>query len=287
MFQNFIRPIAVLLLSGLIAFPVMAFGIGLQPTTVEIEVEPGDRNRQVVNIANVHTEQTISLTLGLADWSLDENGQIRLSPPGDDTRSSAAEWARFSPAFITLKPGESEQIIVDMSTPTRLQRTGDFRFALLASTILPEERSGQSGVWKKYQIATLFYLTTSGAKSEPAITSSQIITREDGPDTLELQIENDGNAHARLHGYIEIGKGLNPEKLEIGNLVVLHEGKRNYVAELPEGVSEDTQIDVRLENVFAPQTNGGSLTLPPYRVPFDVRSAATSVEQTPDTKTLP
>lgn len=251
----------------------MAFGIGLQPTTVEIAVVPGDRNRQVINIANVHTEQTISLTLGLADWSLDENGQIRLTPPGEDTISSAAEWARFSPAFITLKPGESEQIIVDMSTPTRLKRSGDFRFALLASTILPEERSGQSGVWKKYQIASLFYLTTGPASSEPQITRSQIMTAEDGGKTLELQIDNIGNAHARLNGYIEIGDGKDPETLEIGNLVVLDQGRRNYVTRLPANTPGDAIIQVKLANSFAPQANGGAITLPPYRVVNDVRSA--------------
>ncbi|MDG1826648.1 MAG: hypothetical protein P8H62_10325 [Henriciella sp.] len=79
------------------ATPASAFGIGLQPTTVEMSVQPGDRQRQVVNLGNVHQEKTISLTLGLADWALDENGQIQLTPPGE-TDSSAAEWVRFSPA---------------------------------------------------------------------------------------------------------------------------------------------------------------------------------------------
>lgn len=270
-----------------LSLPAMAFGIGLQPTTVEIEVVPGDRNRQIINIANVHTEQTISLTLGLADWSLDETGQIRLAPPGEDTKSSAAEWARFSPAFLTLKPGESEQIIVDMSTPTRLAKSGDYRFALLASTILPEERTGQSGVWKKYQIATLFYLTTGAASSEPQITSSQIITGEDGNNTLQLNIENEGNAHARLNGLIEIGGGAEPKTLEIGNLVVLDQGRRNYVTRLPVGTPADAQIKVKLANTFAPQANGGAITLPPYSVPADSRRAAAPAAREADSTTLP
>jgi len=260
------RTYFLLAAAALISIPAMAFGIGLQPTTVEIEIVPGDRNRQIVNIANVHTEQTISMTIGLADWALDESGQIRLTPPGEDA-SSAAEWARFSPAFITLKPGESEQIIVDMTTPSRLKRSGDFRFALLASTILPEERSGQSGVWKKYQIATLFYLTAGPAKSDPQIVNSQVFASADGSRTLELQIENSGNAHARLNGSIEIGDGSTPKTLEIGNLVVLHDGVRNYTTNLPKGMSADSQISVKLDNTFAPQANGGAITLPPYRVP--------------------
>jgi P pilus assembly chaperone PapD len=250
---------------GFTAFPAWTFGIGLQPTTVEIEVAPGERNRQVINIANVHTEKTISLTLGLADWSLDENGQIQLSPP-DETDTSAAGWARFSPAFLTLKPGESEQVIVDMATPTRLARSGDFRFALLASTVLPEERSGQSGVWKKYQIATLFYLTTGSAKSEAAITAGEVSVTEEGVRNLHLGIENSGNAHARLQGVIEINSGGSLETVPITNLVVLHEGRRDYVTRLPDDVPADASIEVRLNNIFAPQTNGETLALPPYRI---------------------
>lgn len=263
--------------TALISVPAMAFGIGLQPTTVEIEVIPGARNRQVVNIANVHTEKTISLTLGLADWALDAGGQIQLSPPGE-TESSGAEWARFSPAFLTLKPGESEQVIVDIATPTRLGRSGDFRFALIASTILPEERSGQSGVWKKYQIATLFYLTAGPAKSTPLITSSEVIDNADGLDSLHLNFENAGNAHARLEGVIEVSDGLKSNTINISNLVVLHEAQRNFVTPLPEGTSENARIEVKLHNIFAPQANTGAITLPSYSVPKPERRAALDVD---------
>ena len=264
--------------------PMMGFGIGLQPTTIELEVAPGDRNRQVINIANVHTEQTISLTVGLADWSLDPNGQIKLTPPGESERS-AAEWVRFSPAFLTLKPGESEQIIVDIATPSRLPLSGDFRFALIASTILPEERGGQSGVWKKYQIASLFYLTTGPANSDPKILNSSVVQKEDGTKSLELNIENSGNAHARLNGQIQIGDGLNSETVEIGNLVVLDQAKRNYVTQLPENVSANTKIEVKLRNIFAPQANDGLFILPPYKVTEE--NWVTKLPEQSSSETLP
>ena len=252
----------------LLAASLMGFGVGLQPTTIELEVVPGDRNRQIINIANVHTEQTISLTVGLADWALDENGQIALAPPGD-SQSSAANWVRFSPAALTLKPGESEQIIVDISTPSRLPKSGDYRFALIASTILPEERAGQAGVWKKYQLASLFYLTTGPAQSEPKILNSSIVENNDGTKSLELNLENTGNAHARLKGHIDIGSGGNAKQIKVGNLVVLDQAKRNYVARLPRGTSSDALIEVKLSNIFAPQANDGLVVLPPYRVPED------------------
>ncbi len=71
-----------------------AFGIGVQPSTVEMTIKPGDRQRQIVTVGNVHKSKTISLTMGLADWSLDENVKLILDAPGD-TERSASEWVRY------------------------------------------------------------------------------------------------------------------------------------------------------------------------------------------------
>ncbi len=264
------KPLRSLLLAALatgLAAPIAgAFGIGLQPTTVEMEVEPGDRKRQVINLANVHTEKTISLTLGLADWSLDEAGQIQLTAPGE-TDDSAADWVRFSPAFVILKPGEAQQIVVDMATPSRLDRAGDFRFALLASTVLPEERGGQSGVWKKYQIASLFYLTAGDAESLPAIIDSGITVTPEGTQSIELRFENTGNAHARLEGVVDIRTaGGETTSLPIANLVVLNGAARTHTLPLDTALPADASIEVRLDNIFAPQVKGASEKLPTHTV---------------------
>jgi len=94
------------LAATMLAAPIAAaFGVGVQPSTVEMTVKPGDRQRQVVTIGNVHKSKTISLTMGLADWSLDKDGKLILDAPGE-TERSAADWIRFSPASVTLKPDQ-------------------------------------------------------------------------------------------------------------------------------------------------------------------------------------
>ncbi|MEL6860202.1 MAG: hypothetical protein AAGL11_00050 [Pseudomonadota bacterium] len=264
-----------------IAAPAASFGIGLQPTTVEMSVQPGDRQRQVINLGNVHQEDTISLTLGLADWSLDEQGQIQLNPPGESA-TSAADWVRFSPAFVTLKPGETEQVIVDMAAPMRVNREGDFRFALIASTLLPEERSGQSGVWKKYQIASLFYLTMGEAESRPEVKQAALSTSPEGQQFVVFDLENTGNAHARLRGEVEI-KGDGATITEpISNLVVLDEAKREYRLPLTEAVPANPEVTVTLENIFAPQSTTGSVTLAPFKsdLTFEETSLPVDADET-------
>ncbi len=264
-----------------IAAPASSFGIGLQPTTVEMSVQPGDRQRQVINLGNVHQEDTISLTLGLADWSLDEQGQIQLNPPGESA-TSAADWVRFSPAFVTLKPGETEQVIVDMAAPMRVNRQGDFRFALIASTLLPEERSGQSGVWKKYQIASLFYLTMGEAESRPEVKQAALSTSPEGQQFVVFDLENTGNAHARLRGEVEIKGDGTTIKEPISNLVVLDEATREYRLPLTGELPANPEVTVTLENIFAPQSTTGSVTLAPFKsdLTFEETSLPVDTDET-------
>ena len=169
--RNFLTTtiICTVLLSTVSFAPIAeAFGVGVQPSTVEMTIKPGDRQRQVVTIGNVHKSKTISLTIALADWSLDDNGKLILDAPGENQRS-AAEWVRFSPASVTLKPETSQDVTVEISAPYKIESKGDHRFALLATTLLPElnERGENSGVWNRYQLASLFYLTLTPSRSLP------------------------------------------------------------------------------------------------------------------------
>ena len=233
-----------------------AFGVGVQPSTVEMAVKPGMRQTQVITIGNVHKEKTISLNIGLADWSLNENGRLELGPPGE-TDKSAADWIRFSPASVTLKPETSQDVKVEIDVPYKTTGTGDRRFALLATTILPpaEERGENSGVWNRYQLASLFYLTLTPAKSLPKITSVEM--DELNPSKITMQIENPGDAHARIMGDALV-KDLSGQTLAKAplNVVVLDEAERTYelnmqaLSALDKG---DYKIEFDIQNTFVPQ----------------------------------
>ncbi len=234
-----------------------AFGIGIQPSTVEMTVKPGDRHRQIITVGNVHKTKTISLTMGLADWSLDKNGKLVLNPAGE-TKRSAANWVRFSPASVTLKPETSMDVIVEISVPYKLESQGDHRFALLATTLLPEldKRGDTSGVWNRYQLASLFYLTTTPSKSTPLVSEVKVV----GTDNkfLTMKIKNDGNAHARLKGTASIfdAKGEKVAETPL-NTVVLDTAERDYKVKLENASAltsgQDYKIEFDLKNTFVPQ----------------------------------
>ena len=249
-----------------------AFGVGVQPSTVEMSVKPGDRHRQVVTIGNVHKSKTISMTMGLADWSLDDKGQLVLNPPGETDRS-AADWIRFSPASVTLKPETSRDIIVEIDVPFKTDGVGDHRFALLATTLLPEldKRGDVSGVWNKYQLASLFYLTLTPSSSTPEVTSVAINNLD--KSLLTMQIKNDGDAHARLKGtaFVKDKKGVVVGETPLST-VVLDRGVRSYNVKLEniEGLKsgEEYAIDFELHNSYSPQNKFRTTDVPVKSVSF-------------------
>jgi len=233
-----------------------AFGVGVQPSTVEMTIKPGDRQRQVVTIGNVHKEKTISLTMALADWSLDDNGKLILDAPGETTRS-AADWVRFSPASVTLKPETSQDVTVEISAPYKIENNGDHRFALLATTLLPElnDRGETSGVWNRYQLASLFYLTLPPSESLPSVTS--VAVNEADKSVITMKIKNEGDAHARLQGtaYIKATDGEVVAETPL-NAVVLDGGTRTYNIKLENVADLDAgkyTIDFDMNNTFTPQ----------------------------------
>ncbi len=244
-------------LSAFWAPSAYAFGIGVQPSTVEMTVKPGDRHRQIITIGNVHKTKTISMTMGLADWALDDGGQLTLSPPGESERSSA-EWIRFSPASVTLKPETSMDVIVEISVPYKIKHKGDHRFALLATTLLPatDERGDVSGVWNRYQLASLFYLTVTPSNSTPVVSNVAISNTD--TQLLTMSIRNDGNAHARLKGtaYVKDKSGKTVAEAPM-SVVVLNQGTRDYSLNLNnlEGLTSGTdyRIEFDMKNTFAPQ----------------------------------
>ena len=242
-----------------------SFGIGVQPSTVEMTIKPGDRQRQVVTVGNVHKTKTISLTMGLADWSLDKDGKLILDAPGD-TERSAAEWVRFSPASVTLKPETSQDVTVEIAAPYKIKNKGDHRFALLATTMLPEldARGEVSGVWNRYQLASLFYLTLTPSKSLPQVTS--VALSSDQPGLVTMEIKNDGDAHARLQGtaFLKDAEGEVVTETPL-NAVVLDGGTRTYNISLKDAAQLEAgnyTIDFDLNNTFVPQNKFRAADIP-------------------------
>lgn len=254
-----------LIICALIPQAVFAFGIGLSPTTIEMSIKPAQQQRQVIRVVNVNPKKSLTMTVGTADWSLNEHGELRLMPPGTQS-DSASRWLRFSPASFTLKPGEGKQILVDVSVPAKVDEPGDHKAALLVSTLLPpkDKRKAQSGIWNKHQVASLFYFTLAPAISQPNIQAVTVIGKAKGKPIIRMKIQNSGNAHARIRGDLilkdDTGKVVLTQDI---NGVVLANQTRFLDTTINANVlpANSYALSLDLKNTYAPQTTDGELPI--------------------------
>lgn len=269
-----IRLVLVALLAAGSAVPV-AFTqeIGLQPASVELEIAPGARTRQIVTLANKDRSRPVSVSLSLSGWTQDEAGEVSFGPDDDAEGPSAADWVQFGPPSVSLAPGQTKQVMIDLAVPAELVRSGDYRVALLASTVVQDP----AGDWRRQQTASLFYLTAGDAASRPKITASRLTVTETGAPAIGLDFSNTGNAHARLEGTVEVrGEGGAAMSVPVSGIIVLDGATRSITVPLAGPLPASPVIDVRLDNVFAPQKDDETEALKPHRVKTETKVAAFS-----------
>lgn len=236
--------------------------IGLQPASVELETDAGQPMRQVVTVANLDRAHPVSVSLALADWTYDPDGAPVFMPAGESDQS-AAGWARYGAPTLSLAPGQSKQVVIQLATPDQPPRTGDYRVALLASSVMKDPE----GRWQKSQIASLVSLTVGKASSRPRIEASRLTITESGEPAIGLDLANPGNAHARLSGVIEIRSGTDIIlSRDLTDVIVPEKGARRLIVPLGQPLPANADIEVRLVNQFAPQTTRGEKALPVHKV---------------------
>ncbi len=177
--------------------PASATGVGIQPANVELVVQPGSSVRRSIKLANLRTDRSQQFVVGLADWDLDDNGQLKLAPP---SAGSASSWVRFAPATFTLKPATAQEIVVDIAVPAKLPEAREHRIAILVTNPLPppELLKKRSGVWNQVQVASLFYLIPPGAEPKPQVKETVFEANAPAGATVLTSVVNEGSAHARL-----------------------------------------------------------------------------------------
>lgn len=100
----------------LISGPVLiAQELEVSPTQMSFETNAGSSQTMQLFVRNkAKVEQ--SFVFNLADWLMDESGEVTYFEPGTTGRS-CAEWITVSPSLVTLQPNESANVNVTMLVP--------------------------------------------------------------------------------------------------------------------------------------------------------------------------
>jgi P pilus assembly chaperone PapD len=198
--------VEVILAAGLL-LPGLAwagFSVEMTPARLELKADAGKTIRAAIKL---HTRgrgsQKVEVTKGY--FGLDDVGAPLFDTPKDAPQSAAA-WITINPTGFNINPNQERIVRMEITVPPQTP-PGGYRAALYIAPPAAEAKSKEGGatVFLQGRLALLIYVTVGGARPDGQIKTWSWHRIPPGQeDSLALQVANQGNAHLRLAGVVQV-----------------------------------------------------------------------------------
>jgi P pilus assembly chaperone PapD len=168
-------------------------GISVSPPRLYYELNPGQTGSNSISVSNVSTKHTLNLAITVGDWEYDSLGENVMLDAGNSSISSAS-WITVNQNYFSLKPGESKDIQITMSTPRDVKNTQPVHTALLFITQMnPTDDVNNAGANIKVNVrsAVKVYHRISLPKIQKVEIQNLLYNKE--KKTIELYFQNQSN----------------------------------------------------------------------------------------------
>ena len=174
-------------------------GIALAPARFELEMSPGSETTVVVNL-DYHTAKAnprpYRLVASLNDWTINGKGELGFHKAGTQP-NSASPWIIYSPAEVTVQPGQTHSIRVTVSVPEDAA-PGDHLASLIVEQRPEAIKLNQNGrqVVMRFRMAAMFYITVPKATRRGTLADLQATVDAAGI-VVTPTLRNEGNSAVR------------------------------------------------------------------------------------------
>lgn len=174
------------------------FAMAVSPPRFELQVKPGERTRQILEITNASSDANI-LSVKTADWTLGADGSVTFFEelqPG-----SCRPWVLLERREITVTNGRAYRFRFEIDVPADA-KTGECRFAIMLEGQEQVSRAqGGPAIPFSGRLGVVVYLALGDAASSLSVVGSGV-QDVNGKPTPVLNVRNSGAAHGRLGGFL-------------------------------------------------------------------------------------
>ena len=186
------------LFSGPTAALASEFALAVSPPRFELELKPGERTRQVMEITNASAAAS-TFSVKTADWTLAPDGSATFHDelqPG-----SCRPWVALERRELTVAGGRPYRFRFEVAPPADTP-AGECRFAVMLEGQEQVSRTtGGPPIPFSARLAVVVYVAVGGAAPQLSVVGAGVQT-VNGQPTPVLQVRNTGNAHGRLEGFL-------------------------------------------------------------------------------------
>jgi len=255
-----------LALFGVLAAPVVqaqGFSAFVTPPRFELQVQPGERLRQVLEIQHAGG-QTGRFRVYTNDWRFRPDQTVEFSDalsPG-----SCRPWVAVERRELSIEPGARFRYRFEITVPPGTP-PGECRFALMVEGADAAQVEGTLNFPVGGRIAVIVYAAIGGAA--PRLSAEPAGVRAfNGQQLPQLTVRNAGNAHGRLQGFVN-GRDADGKRIELAPAdTPILPGETRQVVLLPMLEEGAAPITIRYPLQVQGQLESGS-----ERLPLDLRFA--------------
>lgn len=189
--------LVILVTASLLALPLSAQeeekeGIGISPTSLKLEADPGEQVGGTFTVINPG-DQEVDFRTYVRDFSI-RNEEYEKDFEPIEGALSPVEWFQVDATTGTLGPREQRELTYSINVPQDAVPRGYYA-VIFAETATPEIDA--TGVARIKRVGSLVYLTVNGGSVEKGSVVSLAIDRwqRDRPVQTVLRVQNEGNVH--------------------------------------------------------------------------------------------
>lgn len=184
--------------------------VGITPASIDATVKRGTSYTQTFTLNN-NTGARLKFKCSVEDVWYDEGNKRITDRPGTLPRS-ASLWVQFSPAEVTIEPHSSGTVKATVTVPATA--AGGYYSVpvfeampadpVLAGATLAKVTTARATIGIRFN-GLMMFTTLDAAEYNLEIMSGQITPPSASAElTIQLDVRNRGNAHARVHGSFAI-----------------------------------------------------------------------------------
>jgi hypothetical protein len=198
------KPISILAAALLAATPAESQVSVVSSTLEERAAAPGEQYAGTIRVRNAGA-QPRQARVSAADYRFLADGRTFYEQPGTGARSNAA-WVRFSPAQLTLAPGEEATVAYTVAVPGQAELRGSYWSVLLVETVddAPADvRAGRVGIAPSVRYAVQLATHLGQAERRIALEGAHLST-DGGGKALQVDVLNTGAQADRLELRVDL-----------------------------------------------------------------------------------